>query len=128
MSEDAARTVRRAHGSLEAEVLAVLHDAETALTAADVLGRLGAGQLAYSTVRTVLNRACDKGLATRTRRDGDGGRGYVYAHADREPCLVARRMVQALTQSQADPDAILAQFADSLSARDRQLLLALLAG
>lgn len=126
MNEDAARTARRAHGSLEAEVLAVLHDAEAALTAADVLGRLGAEPLAYSTVRTVLNRACDKGLATRTRRGSD--RGYVYAHADREPCLVARRMVQALTQSQADPDVVLARFADELSARDRQRLLALLAG
>ena len=126
MNEVAARTARRPHGSLEAEVLAVLHDAEAALTVADVLGRLGAGPLAYSTVRTVLNRACEKGLATRARRESD--RGYVYVHADREPCLVARRMVQALTQSQADPDAILARFADSLSARDRQRLLALLAG
>ena len=124
MDEDAARTARRAHGSLEAEVLAVLHDAEAALTAADVLGRLGDGSLAYSTVRTVLNRACEKGLATRTRRD----RGYVYTHADREPSLVAQQMVQALARAKADPDAVLARFADSLSPRDRQRLLALLSG
>ena len=125
MDKDTGRTARRAHGSLEAEVLAVLHCAEAALTVGDVLGRLGAGPLAYSTVRTVLNRICDKDLATRTRRDKE--RGYVYVHADREPCLVARRMVQALAQSQADPDAVLARFADSLTARDRQRLLTLLA-
>lgn len=125
MDEDCALTARRrAHGSLEAEVLAILHAADSALTAAQVLGRLGAGPLAYSTVRTVLNRVCDKGLATRTRRD----RGYVYAHADREPSLVARQMVQALTQAHADSDAVLARFADCLSAHDRERLLALLVG
>ena len=57
---------RRAAGELEAEVLAVQHRAEAALTPGDVSAHLGGG-LAYSTVVTILSRLHAKGVLTRRR-------------------------------------------------------------
>ena len=53
---------RRAAGELEAAVLAVLQAAGSALSPGDVRDRLG-GDLAYTTVVTILSRLHDKGSA-----------------------------------------------------------------
>ena len=112
--DDAA--MRRAAGELEAAVLAVLQAAGLALSPAEVRGRLG-GDLAYSTVVTILWRLHAKGLLDRRK----AGRAFVYQPVADEPGLAARRMAQMLD---AEPDraAVLARFVSGLSGSDEELL------
>lgn len=55
---------RRQVGELEAEVLSVLAGSDRALTPGEVQAELR-GDLAYSTVSTILTRLCSKELAAR---------------------------------------------------------------
>ncbi|MFE7860129.1 BlaI/MecI/CopY family transcriptional regulator [Streptomyces sp. NPDC057403] len=111
---------RRPGGALEAEVLALLQSARGALTPGEVLRSLG-GDLAYSTVVTVLSRMFDKGLLTRVKQ----GRAYAYAPVTDAQGMTARRMRQVL---EADPDreAVLVRFVEELPLTDEQLLRRLL--
>ena len=108
---------RRPDGALEAEVLAVLWRAEDALTPAEVRAELG-GELAYTTVMTVLGRLHDKGLLRRTAR----GRAFAYAATLSESQLVAQRMNDALAATK-DRAGALSGFVGGLSRRDATLLL-----
>jgi predicted transcriptional regulator len=111
---------KRARGELEAEVLDLLLRADGALTAGDVAERLGGG-LAYSTVVTILTRLYAKRLLTRTPR----GRAYAYVPVTDDPGFAARRMRTVLDE-RTDRAAVLARFADGLTAADAQLLRRLL--
>jgi predicted transcriptional regulator len=114
---------RRAAGTLEAEVLAILREAGEPLTPGEVRQRVSAGQrgeLSYSTVVTIVSRLYDKGLLARQRV----GRGFTYTPVD-EASLAASRMSQALG-SGTDHDAVLSRFVSGLSGRDARLLRQLL--
>ena len=112
---------RRAAGALEAEVMAVLQRAGRPLNASEVQALLTSG-LAYTTVVTILSRMRGKGLLTRAKE----GRSYRYAPVSDEAGLVARRMHR--TMAEADREAVLARFVDSLSDQDERLLRELLDG
>ncbi len=107
---------RRAAGQLEAAALEVLQAAGSALTPGEVRDRLG-GELAYTTVVTILSRLHAKGVLTRLR----SGRAYSYAPVADEPGLAARRM-RGVLEAEADREAVLARFVSGLSAADEQLL------
>ena len=107
---------RRPEGALEHEVLEVLWHADRALTPAQVRAEL-VGELAYTTVMTVLGRLHDKGLLNRTPR----GRAYEYDPAVTESELAARRMTEVLDSSH-DHARALSGFVGTLSARDAALL------
>jgi predicted transcriptional regulator len=107
---------RRAAGELEAEVLAVLQDAGSALSPADVRERIG-GSLAYTTVVTILSRLHAKGVLERHK----SGRAFCYAPVADQPGLAARRMARVL-DSEADREAVLARFVSVLSGSDEELL------
>jgi predicted transcriptional regulator len=113
---------RRAPGSLEAEVMAVLWQStpQAPLTTADVLERLGDG-LAYNTVQTILTRLFDKGLAGR----GRAGRGHGY-WAVRDAAATAAAQMSAALAAQDDRHSVLQQFAASLDPQDTETLLGLL--
>jgi predicted transcriptional regulator len=113
---------RRAAGELEAAALAVLQSAGSALTPAQVREALG-GDLAYTTVVTILSRLHAKGVLTRLR----SGRAYCYAPVADEPGLAARRMRRVL-DGEADREAVLARFVSGLAPADEQLLRQMLAG
>src|SRR5262245_40632641 len=113
---------RRAPGELEAEVLGVLWGADEPLTPADVQTRLD-GELAYTTVMTILTRLHEKGVASREKR----GRSFVYRAVDDEPGLAARRMRQVL-DGEPDRRSVLARFVSNLSKSDERLLRRLLDG
>jgi len=121
---------RRAAGALESEVLAILREADGALSPGDVRQRLAdgghgdgpRGELSYSTVVTIVSRLHAKGLLTRNRC----GRGFTYTAVD-EAGLAASRMSRALG-SGTDRDAVLSRFVSGLSERDARLLRDLLAG
>jgi predicted transcriptional regulator len=112
---------RRGAGKLEAEVLAVLQSAGSALTPAQVRERLG-DQLAYTTVVTILSRLHAKGVLVRNR----AGRAFSYAPVADEPGLAARRM-RGVLEAETDREAVLARFVSGLSTADERLLRRMLA-
>ncbi len=112
---------RRADGELEREVLAVLWDGRgSAMTPTEVLERLD-GDLAYTTVMTVLTRLHDKGLTSRERR----GRAFAYTATVTETDLVSDRMRAELAASR-DRAGALSGFVSRLDRRDRAALRRLL--
>jgi predicted transcriptional regulator len=112
---------RRGAGELEAEVLAVLQSAGSALTPAQVRERLG-DPLAYTTVVTILSRLHAKGVLVRNRV----GRAFSYAPVADEPGLAARRM-RVVLEAETDREAVLARFVSGLSPADERLLRGMLA-
>jgi predicted transcriptional regulator len=111
---------RRRPGELEAEVLAALWSAASALTAGEVQARLG-NTLAYSTVVTILSRLHVKGTLRREQL----GRAYAYRPVSDEPGLAARRMLQVL-DAESNRENVLARFVSDLSDDDERMLRRLL--
>lgn len=112
---------QRLNGALEAEALAALWAAGRPMTAAEVVSALG-GELAHTTVHTVLTRLHRKGAVTREQV----GRGHAYTPVLDEPGLAAQRMRVALDRS-ADHDAILTRFVATLSEEEHRTLNRLIA-
>jgi predicted transcriptional regulator len=107
---------RRGAGELAGEVLGILQAAGEPLSPADVRERLG-GDLAYTTVVTILSRLHVKGVLDRER----AGRAFRYSPVADEPGLAARRMASVLA-AEADREAVLARFVSGLSDEDEQAL------
>jgi predicted transcriptional regulator len=107
---------RRGRGELESGVLAALWAAERPLSAREVLERLP-GDLAYTTVLTILSRLYDKGMLVRH----PAGRGHAYAPVRDEASDAAVRM-HGLLERGSDREAVLARFVSELSREDEQLL------
>src|SRR5260370_38185795 len=104
---------RRAAGTVESEVLAILRGAGGPLSPGEVRQRLAAGQeasgrreeLSYSTVVTIVSRLHAKGLLARQR----AGRGFTYTPVH-EASLPAGRRRPALG-SENDHGAVLSRVA-----------------
>ncbi|MER5255863.1 MULTISPECIES: BlaI/MecI/CopY family transcriptional regulator [unclassified Streptomyces] len=120
MAEQRGRSRRRGQGELEAQVLAALREAEGPATAGWVQERLG-GDLAYTTVVTILTRLLDKGAVTRER----AGRSFAWTPSSDEAGLAARKMRKVL-DGERDREAVLASFLTALPPGDEQLLRELL--
>ncbi|MDO0937753.1 BlaI/MecI/CopY family transcriptional regulator [Streptomyces sp. DG2A-72] len=114
------RPRRRGQGELEVQVLAALRDADGPATAGWVQERLG-GDLAYTTVITILTRLLAKGAVTRER----AGRSFAWTPASDEAGLAARKMRKVLDGEQ-DREAVLASFVTALDPDDERLLRELL--
>jgi predicted transcriptional regulator len=111
---------RRPRGTLEQEVVAALAAADTPLTPGQVRDELG-GDLAYTTVMTVLARLHDKGAVMRTR----SGRAYAYSVVTDEAEITARQM-QRLLDAGDDREAVLSRFVGALSNEDERILVDIL--
>lgn len=109
-------TGRRARGELESGVLAALWAAKEPLTARQVQERLP-GDLAYTTVLTILSRLYGKGMLVRH----SVGRGNAYAPVRDEATETAVRM-HSLLERGSDREAVLSRFVSELSREDEQLL------
>jgi predicted transcriptional regulator len=116
MGEAARRAGRRASGELEAQVMSVLWAADGPLTATQVLDRLP-GNLAITTVLTILTRLLDKQQVSRERV----GRGYAYLPVRDEATQVAEGMFALLEQG-SDRRAVLTRFVSELHAEDERIL------
>jgi predicted transcriptional regulator len=90
------------------------------MTPAQVQDALG-GDLAYTTVMTILTRLHEKGAVRRERT----GRAYAYAPLLDENGMAAARM-RSLLAGGGDRKAVLAQFIDGLSPEDERILSALM--
>jgi predicted transcriptional regulator len=104
---------RRAAGELEA---AVLRAAASPLSRAGVRDCLGGG-LAYTTVVTILSRLHGKGVLERRK----AGRSFLYASADDQAGLAARRLARML-DAEPDRELVLALFVSGLPGADEELL------
>jgi predicted transcriptional regulator len=114
------RPRRRGQGELEALVLGALGEADGPRSAGWVQERLG-GDLAYTTVITILTRLLAKGAVTRER----AGRSFVWTPAADQAGLAAHRMRRVL-DGERDREAVLASFVTSLEPDDERLLRELL--
>ncbi|WP_455356223.1 BlaI/MecI/CopY family transcriptional regulator [Streptomyces sp. SYSU K217416] len=112
---------RRGQGELEAQVLAVLREAPGPVNAAWVQARLG-GDLAYTTVITILTRLHAKGAVARERT----GRSFEWTPTADEAGLAALRMRKVL-DAETDREAVLASFVTALPPVDERRLRDLLA-
>ncbi|MEL3948563.1 BlaI/MecI/CopY family transcriptional regulator [Streptomyces sp. LNU-CPARS28] len=113
---DESRHRRRGQGELEALVLASLREADEAVSATWVQERLG-GDLAYTTVITILTRLLAKGVVSRERV----GRLFVWTSGSDEAGLAAHKMRKVL-DGERDREAVLASFVTALSAEDEKVL------
>jgi predicted transcriptional regulator len=107
-------------GSLETSVLERLWRSDDALTPAQVQADLD-GDLAYTTVMTILTRLWKKGLVTRSR----SGRAYAYAPTLPQAEFLAERMRGELRRTR-NRSAVLSQFVGKLSKKDTEALRGLL--
>ena len=111
---------RREAGALESETLALLWAAPEPQSPAQVLEQLP-GDLAYTTVATILSRLVAKGLAQRVPR----GRAWAYRPAE-DPSGYTAMQMRRLLEQDADISAVLARFVDDLEPSEEQVLRALL--
>ncbi|MER6536586.1 BlaI/MecI/CopY family transcriptional regulator [Streptomyces sp. 900105755] len=111
---------RRGQGELEGQVLATLREAGGPVTAAWVQERLG-GDLAYTTVVTILTRLLAKDVVARERQ----GRSFLWTPTADVARLAALRM-RRLLDGEQDREAVLASFVTTLPPGDEQVLRALL--
>ena len=116
MNDVARREGRRPWGSLEEEVLAALWSAEGPMAASQVQADVG-GDLAYSTITTILTRLRAKGLVVRSLV----GRAHMYAPAQDAAAHTAREMHSLLVRRD-DRAAVLARFVSELSPEEEQVL------
>lgn len=107
---------RRGAGELEAAALEVLQRSGYPLSPGEVRERIG-GDLAYTTVVTILSRLHAKGVLDRRK----SGRAYRYMPVADEPGLAARRMARVL-DAEKDREAVLARFVSALSESDEEIL------
>ncbi|MEU6553879.1 BlaI/MecI/CopY family transcriptional regulator [Streptomyces sp. NPDC046915] len=120
MAREGGRTPRRGQGELEGQVLGALREAEGPVTAAWVRQRLG-GDLAHTTVVTILTRLLAKDVVSRERQ----GRSFVWTPTADVARLAALRM-RRLLDGERDREAVLASFVTALPPGDEQVLRALL--
>ncbi|MET7609583.1 BlaI/MecI/CopY family transcriptional regulator [Streptomyces seoulensis] len=113
---DQRRTRRRGQGELEGLVLSALRETRAPASAGWVQDHLG-GDLAYTTVITILTRLLAKGAVTRER----AGRSFVWTPVSDQAGLAAHRMRKVL-DGESDREAVLSRFVTSLEPDDERLL------
>lgn len=101
-------------------MLAILGSATTPVAATWVQERLD-GELAYTTVITILTRLLGKRAVTRSR----SGRSFRWTPVADEAGLTALRM-RRLLDERDDRDAVLSSFVSALSPHDEEVLRSLL--
>jgi predicted transcriptional regulator len=111
---------RRGYGDLAQAILDLVSQAGVPVTPAQVRDALG-GELAYTTVMTVMARLYDRGLLSRKR----SGRAFAYT-AVGDPAQVTARRMHRLLDVDADRAGVLARFVDGLTGEDEQLVRSLL--
>jgi predicted transcriptional regulator len=116
----AVQTERRGYGDLAQAILDLVSQAGGPVTPAQVRDALG-GDLAYTTVMTVMARLHDRGLLARQR----AGRAFAYT-AVGDPAQVTARRMHRLLNVEEDRAGVLARFVDGLTPDDERLLRALL--
>ena len=111
-------TTQRNRGELEADIMAILWQTNTPMTAKEVQAQFTEKVPAITTLITVLDRMCAKGQVV---KESAGGRSQTFAAAQSRIDHVAKTMTTALNSAD-DQVAALLHFAGSLSDEDRAFL------
>jgi predicted transcriptional regulator len=114
--------VTRRRGELEQAVMTALWARTEPVTARDVLRAIGDPALAYTTVKTVLERLTRKQVVTRTSVE----RTWHYRAAGSRDDYVAELMLQALDRTGDDRSGALVRFARAVGPSDAAVLRAAL--
>jgi predicted transcriptional regulator len=112
---------RRGYGDLAQAVLDLVGRSGTPVTPSQVRDGLG-GDLAYTTVMTVMTRLHGQGWLARRRV----GRAFAYTVIG-DPAQVTARRMHRLLDVEQDRAGVLARFVDGLSPDDERVLRTLLA-
>lgn len=113
----------RKHGELEAEVLRAIWDLEEAgieqISSNDILSRVSkSGDLALTTVLTVLTRLTEKGLVTRNKIDG---KAWSFSSTNTRTAHTAT-LLKNLLDSADNQEVVMAHFVGQLPASLRQTI------
>ncbi|MEJ3651955.1 BlaI/MecI/CopY family transcriptional regulator [Actinomycetes bacterium KLBMP 9759] len=111
----------RRRGELEQDVMTALWRQAEPATARTVLRAIGDPDLAYTTVKTVLERLTRKEVVTRSSID----RTWYYSAAGSRDEYVAELMLAALDRT-GDRDGALVRFAQAVSPEEADVLRAAL--
>jgi predicted transcriptional regulator len=111
---------RRGYGDLAQAILDLVSAGAAPMTPAQVRDAMG-GDLAYTTVMTVMGRLYDRGLLSRERV----GRAFAYT-AVGDPAQVTARRMHRLLDVDEDRAGVLARFVDGLTGEDEQVVRSLL--
>ena len=106
--------VKRADGSLELEIMQILWSRQSPMSPNEVREHLS-GNLAYTSVATVLTRLCEKNQVKRSI----AGRNYVYVASILREDWYSNRMSAILNETKNHRE-LLAGFVGKLSKRDRK--------
>jgi predicted transcriptional regulator len=115
-------TVSRGRGELEQDVMGALWTHSEPVTARTVLQDIGDSALAYTTVKTVLERLTRKQVVNRVNVD----RTWHYTAAATRDDYVAELMLRALDRTGARDEALI-RFARGVTPADAEILRAALA-
>jgi predicted transcriptional regulator len=113
---DEARSARRAHGELEAEVMAAVAAARGPVTVHEVRRSVDS-ELSHTAVHTILGRLVDKGLVERRK----AGRDLTYRTAPDAARVVAAQMDAMLRRGPGRAD-VLRSFLSTLTDEDEKYL------
>src|SRR5260370_35943041 len=105
---------RRGYGDLAQAILDLVSHAVDPMTPAQARDALG-GDLAYTTVMTVMARLHDRGLLARQRT----GRAFAYT-AVGDPTQITARRMHRLLNVEEDRAGVLARFVNGLTPDDEQ--------
>jgi predicted transcriptional regulator len=111
-------TTQRNRGELEADIMTILWQTNTSMTAKEVQAKFIEKVPAITTLITVLDRMCAKGQVV---KNSTGGRSQTFAASQSRLDHVTTTMSSAL-QSADDHVAALLLFAGTLSDEDRAFL------
>ena len=110
---------KRKQGELESEVLGCLWDRPEGLTSQQILDRVSRdGELALTTILTVLSRLADKGIVKRAAGEG---RALLFSTNQTREQFAADSMLK-VSSAAGDSALALSHFADGLSASQLEAL------
>lgn len=108
----------RQQGELESLILDVLWRAKSPLTSQEILERAGSGDLALTTILTVLSRLTDKELVV---REAGEGRSFMFSAAQSREQHTADLMLK-LVAEESNPALAFSAFAKGLTSSQLKAL------
>lgn len=108
----------RQQGELESSILDVLWRSKKPLTSQEILEKVGGGDLAITTILTVLSRLTDKALVGRVQGEG---RSFLFSAAQSREQHTADLMLK-LVAEQSNPSLAFSAFTKGLTASQLKAL------
>ena len=108
----------RQQGELESLILNVLWSSKKPLTSQEILERVGDGDLALTTILTVLSRLADKELVI---REPGEGRSFIFSAAQSREQHTAELMLK-LVAEETNPALAFSAFTNGLTAAQLKAL------